>query len=100
MTDFNCLHVQYMLEPGSLPFICSFLLRLAVVTDILATFGVFLPEFIQAGQDLLGHFSAPAPTLFPFLLPLLLFLLLLKISVAAPLNVSFASGSASHLLSA
>lgn len=56
----------YTIQPGFLFFLWLFLLGLAIVTDITATFGFFPLEFIQASKNLLGHFSTPIPTLFFF----------------------------------
>ncbi len=59
------------------PFLCPFVLFLAAIIALSATFGLNPPEFIQATLHLLGRSS------FPILAPFLLLLLLLLLSLFA-----------------
>ena len=81
MTDYRYLYVHTLAWLYALLF-CSFMLYLAAIIALIATFGLAPPEFTQAALQLLGR--SFAPILAPFLLPLLSLLRLsfTKISVA------------------
>ena len=71
------------------PFLFPFLLYLAAIIALSATFRLNPPEFIQAILHLLGRSSSPILAPFPLVLPLLLPL--------SPLNIRAAASPLSRL---
>ena len=80
--------LTYMLWPGSMPFLYPFVLYLAAIIALSATFGLDPPGLIRATLHLLGRSSSPirAPFLLLLLSPLHLFL---RISVVVLLLFYF-----------